>query len=110
MWLLRGLSHRTRPPDFAGRVALVHPDDRERVAESNRANRTEAYEFRVIHPDGQLRWLASRSTLLNDEQGRPLRRIGVNWDITEQREAETPCASARWPCATARPARAPWRA
>jgi len=89
MWLLRGLPPQERPPDFAGRIALVHPDDRERVAVSNRANRTEAYEFRVIHPDGQVRWLASRSTLLHDDQGRPLRRIGVNWDVTEQREAES---------------------
>jgi len=88
MWLLRGLEPRPQPPNFEARIALVHPDDRDRVAESNRANRTEAYEFRVVQPDGQVRWLASRSTLLHDDHGRALRRIGVNWDITEQREAE----------------------
>ncbi|MBK9361754.1 MAG: PAS domain-containing protein [Rubrivivax sp.] len=88
MWRLRGLEPQPRPPHFAARVALLHPDDRERVAEINRSSRVENYEFRVVWPDGQLRWLAARSALLHDEQGRPLRRIGVNWDITEQRAAE----------------------
>jgi signal transduction histidine kinase/CheY-like chemotaxis protein len=45
-------------------------------------------EFRVVLPDGRFRWLASRSTLVRDEQGRPLRFIGVNWDVTDRRTAE----------------------
>jgi CheY-like chemotaxis protein/PAS domain-containing protein len=88
MWLLRGLTPQPKPPRFDERVALLHPDDRERVAEINRSSGTESYEFRVVWPDGRVRWLAARSALLHDEQGRPLRRIGVNWDITEQRTAE----------------------
>ena len=47
-----------------------------------------SYEFRVRLPDGGWRWLASRSALLNDEQGRPVRRVGVNWDVTEAKQAE----------------------
>ena len=46
-------------------------------------------EFRVCWPDGQVRWLASRSVTLRDAQGQPLRRIGVNWDITDARMAQS---------------------
>ena len=45
-------------------------------------------EFRVVWPDGSIRWLASRSTPVRDEQGRTLRFIGVNWDVTDRRTAE----------------------
>ena len=33
-------------------------------------------------------WIASRSTAVRDEQGQPTRRIGVNWDITDMRNAQ----------------------
>ena len=47
-----------------------------------------AYEFRVRLPDGSYRWLASRSAPVLDESGRQVRRVGVNWDITENKNAE----------------------
>ena len=47
-----------------------------------------AYEFRVRLPDGSYRWLASRSAAVLDDAGRPARRVGVNWDITESKNAE----------------------
>ncbi|WP_369044502.1 PAS domain-containing protein, partial [Rubrivivax gelatinosus] len=45
-------------------------------------------EFRVVWPDGTVRWIAERSTVLPDAEGRPRRRIGVEWDITDRRAAE----------------------
>ena len=47
-----------------------------------------AYEFRVRLPDGSYRWLASRSAAVLDDAGRPARRVGVNWDVTESKNAE----------------------
>jgi PAS domain S-box-containing protein len=88
MWRLRGLQPHAQVPDAEQRLALVHPDDRERVSRINPGTETASYQFRILRPDGQQRWLASRAATLHDEQGRPLRRIGVNWDITAQREAE----------------------
>lgn len=88
MWRLRGLTLSQQPPDLEGRLALVHPDDRERIRAIGNGNLAGNYEFRVVWPDGRVRWLASRSTVLTDGQGRPQRRIGINWDITAQREAE----------------------
>lgn len=89
MWLLRGLAPRPQPLSYEERIALVHPDDRARMREINLGNSTPSYDFRILWPDGSVHWLASRATTLHDDQGRPTRRIGVNWDITAHREAET---------------------
>jgi PAS domain S-box-containing protein len=91
MWRLRGLAPRERAPSADERLAMVHPDDRrlarDRLERSMREGTSTSYEFRVLLPDGSVRWLASRSTPVRDEQGRVVRRIGVNWDITDNRTA-----------------------
>jgi signal transduction histidine kinase/CheY-like chemotaxis protein len=69
----------------------VHAEDRALVEEQIRLSREEDraayYEFRVLWPDGSCRWLASRSLPVRDERGRTRMRLGVNWDVTEAREA-----------------------
>jgi PAS domain S-box-containing protein len=91
MWLLRGRSVQPREMSFAERIACVHPDDAGWVREFNaRALRTHEplnFEFRVVWPDGSVHWLASRASTLFGDDGRPLRRIGVNWDVTAVRMA-----------------------
>jgi PAS domain S-box-containing protein len=44
--------------------------------------------FRIVLPDGRLRWLAGMSVARTDENGGVVERIGVNFDITEQKETE----------------------
>ena len=92
MFRLRGLSPRDTPPTREERMDLLHPDDAHVVLHSQQAalttNDSSAYEFRVRIPDGSYRWLASRSIPVRDERGHTLRRVGVNWDITESRSAE----------------------
>jgi PAS domain S-box-containing protein len=92
MWLLRGRPPEPRAMNQEERLACVHPDDRADIAAINRRSSelhlpTET-SFRVVWPDGQVRWLASRSQPLYDEQGVAVRQIGVNWDITDARTAE----------------------
>jgi PAS domain S-box-containing protein len=91
MFLLRGLPVADEPPTLEQMFSLVHPQDRQAARQRVRDTLTEdvprQYEFRVLLPGGEVRWLASRSVLLRDDHGRPMRRIGVNWDITETREA-----------------------
>jgi PAS domain S-box-containing protein len=82
---------------FGGRLSnweeLVHPDDRaEAVSACVRAVNERSdlnTEFRIIRPDGQVRWIAARAKVYCDEQGRPQRMIGVNVDTTERRNVET---------------------
>ena len=92
MFRLRGLEPRPTPPGRAERLALVHPEDAAIVLDASdeawAASATTAYEFRVRLPDGSHRWLASRSAAVLDEFGRQVRRVGVNWDITESKNAE----------------------
>jgi signal transduction histidine kinase/ActR/RegA family two-component response regulator len=92
MFHLRGLAPSDRVPSREERMAMVHPDDLPRVLDARpgaeRAPLASSYEFRIRLPDGSWRWLASRSALVNDETGRALRRVGVNWDVTEAKQAE----------------------
>jgi len=46
------------------------------------------YEFRVILPDGRVRWLRGQARFFYDECGAPERMIGVNIDIDAQKQAE----------------------
>jgi signal transduction histidine kinase len=89
---LRGLAPRETAPSREEWMALVHPDDvsvvLEGKADAAAALLPMAYEFRVRLPDGSYRWLASRSAAVLDDAGRPARRVGVNWDVTESKNAE----------------------
>ena len=83
-----------RPGEFAGTQQiwenLVHPEDRpeatRQVRQAMETGKFEA-EWRVVWPDGTLRWLAGRAWVFKDEAGKPLRLIGVNIDITEAKQA-----------------------
>jgi signal transduction histidine kinase len=92
MFHLRDLAPRGMALNREERLALVHPDDLHLVVDAfaglHGNNGPSAYEFRVRLPDGSYRWLASRSTLLRDERGQPVKRVGVNWDVTEAKSAE----------------------
>jgi len=69
----------------------LHPDDRaghgRQMHAALAADGPTNTEFRVVWPDGTVRWLASRSTPVRDENGRTHARIGINWDITDARNA-----------------------
>jgi PAS domain S-box-containing protein len=91
MFHLRGLEPQPQAPDAAGRMAEVHPDDRAAVRAAHAlaaAGAPASYEYRVRWPDGSQRWLAARAVPLADEHGATERLIGVNWDITEARNAD----------------------
>ncbi len=72
-------------------LEAVHPDDRPRVV---RAFATVAdpdgfsEQWRVLHPDGEIRWVAGRAWMVRDGDGRALRLVGVGQDITELRHAQ----------------------
>jgi PAS domain S-box-containing protein len=71
---------------------VIHPDDRAAAIESMRsaafAGPDVVNEFRVVLPDGRLRWLRARAHADLDEHGQPIRVSGVFIDITKAKEAE----------------------
>ncbi len=91
MWRLRGLEPQPEVPAVEVLWLWLHPEDRERTLqaylEAEREGAPLDSEFRVMLPDGRVRWLASRSAEVRDAGGRR-RRIGVNWDVTAARTAE----------------------
>jgi hypothetical protein len=92
MWILRGRAPQPSAMAEAERFACVHPEDLDSVKrflhEPATAGATVDQEFRVLWPDGSVHWLASRSLELRDELSGEVRRIGVNWDVTDRRMAE----------------------
>src|SRR5262249_278459 len=70
----------------------VHPDDLQRLdAERDSTfneRRTELVsEFRIIRPDGEVRWIETRALITYDVAGHACRMLGVYIDIAERRQA-----------------------
>ena len=91
MFALRGMN---RPPGLVQRrdmLQWLHPEDiahfDQHLQSALAQDGPTDMAFRIVRPDGQCRWLASRSMPVRDAQGRTVRRIGINWDITDTREA-----------------------
>ncbi len=73
-------------------MALVHPDDRAHVeaimqAGLSRGGGSEV-EFRILCPDGSIRWIYNRNHASRERAGAPLIVTGANLDITQRKLAE----------------------
>ena len=89
---LLGLEPGSVVPSYERFLDCMHPEDRfgyeltgyDAVLEG----RTIESEFRIIQPNGAVRWLANRGEVVRNKQGQPCRAAGALIDITEQREAQ----------------------
>jgi PAS domain S-box-containing protein len=72
--------------------ALLHPDDidatRAVIAHFEAGAQSFETEFRIIRPDGEMRWCAGTAAATIDKDGRIVRVSGVTVDITERKRAE----------------------
>ncbi len=70
----------------------LHPDDLITAMEETRkavaGEKDYELEFRVIHPDGSMRFIRSNATVIRESGGRAVRMIGMNQDITERKLLE----------------------
>jgi PAS domain S-box-containing protein len=89
---IHGLEPGTFPGTFEAYQSDIHPDDRQRVlrtvSESIEQQKAHVLEYRIIAPDGSVRWLEARGRLFFDDAGRPERLIGICVDATERKQAE----------------------
>jgi PAS domain S-box-containing protein len=73
-------------------LANVHPQDRAplqaKMSSGLHRSGDLELEYRLIHPDGSIRWVLSRGHTYFDESGKPVRRTGVGVDMTGQRQLE----------------------
>lgn len=68
---------------------MVHPEDRppsEAVSRTLHEGLPAEWEFRIIRPNGRIRWISTRSELLMDSEGHPVRSVGVSFDVTKRHE------------------------
>ena len=85
-----------KPDQFDGTAEafyeFIQPEDRVSIREATR-NAIECrspygVEFRIIRPDGELRWIRSQGRVICDQSDQPSRVLGVVWDITHLKHAE----------------------
>lgn len=70
---------------------LVHPDDQDSIdelAEKLATERSAQFQYRLIRPNGQVRWVSGRGKTTFDESGTPVRVFGVLQDVTDQHALE----------------------
>ena len=91
------------PEDFSGAydawLKTLHPDDLMRAeAEISSAvlgGHGYSHEFRIIRKDGSVRFIKAESQIFCDSEGNSQRMIGVNIDITAQKESEMELIAAK---------------
>jgi PAS domain S-box-containing protein len=88
-YALLGLEPGKVEPSYAEINARTHPEDRRPpgqidhvLAQALPINRT----FRIIRPDGRVRWILGRGEILVDAQGAPQRSVGIAFDVTHHHE------------------------
>ncbi|MBD3315248.1 MAG: PAS domain-containing protein [Chitinivibrionales bacterium] len=88
-----GLSPKEFDGTFEAVAERVHPEDfdcwRENVRTCIEDGKEHAIDFRIVRPDGTIRWVGAYGDTERDAGGRPLCLTGVAMDITERKIAET---------------------
>ncbi|HWQ57834.1 MAG TPA: PAS domain S-box protein [Clostridia bacterium] len=73
-------------------VARLHPDDLARCVEETtqalNGDREYDTEFRICLPDGNTKYIKAFGSVIRDAQGNPIRMVGINYDITEEKRLE----------------------
>jgi two-component system sensor histidine kinase UhpB len=71
-------------------ITSIHPDDRDAAAAvlMNARDKEFEVEYRIVRPDGGIRWIRDRGFPVRDEQGKVVRFAGLAEDITERRQFE----------------------
>ena len=93
MYELYGLNPESFGAAYEAWETGVHPDDqlasRTAIQQALNGDKDFDTEFRVMWPDGTVRHIEAHAMVQRDPEGHPLRMIGVNWDITQRKQAET---------------------
>jgi formate hydrogenlyase transcriptional activator len=85
--------------NFESFMDRIHPDDRDHVKESIRQS-MEAWEllhveYRIVHPDGSIRWIVARGRSYPGGDGLPERLMGVSNDVTRRKTMELQLSESR---------------
>ena len=87
-----GLDPEQGEPPYEDMIEMIHPDDRDRYQAT--LERTLCFgdplliAFRIVQPNGTMRYLKTRAEVEFDDFGFPARLFGVVIDITDRKQAE----------------------
>jgi two-component system sensor kinase FixL len=77
---------------FEDFMSQVHPDDcsriRQTINDAIRDAKDYESEYRIVLPDGIVRWMSTRGSIQFDSAGKPSRLLGISIDITARKQAE----------------------
>jgi len=92
MYELYGIHRSTFLGTYQAWYQRVHPDDRDKVeafvAQALADEPEFTHEFRVVWPDGQIRYLRASALIQRNSSGQAERMVGINFDVTKRRLAE----------------------
>jgi PAS domain S-box-containing protein len=88
-----GMAPGTFPGTHQAWLDRVHPADRQAAADQlsrwlEKRGRENQMEYRIVRPNGEVRWVNNRGVATYDADGRPVRVIGTTIDVTDRRRAE----------------------
>ncbi len=92
MYKLFGIKEEDFASTYDAYENIIHPDDRDhvdqRLAKAISGERSYDTEFRILWPNGSIRYIRAIGKVLKNEDGIPIRVVGANWDYTELRHTE----------------------
>ena len=85
-----------QPHEFSGTfksfLERVHLEDqllvRQTIERAYQDHRPFSFDYRIVRPDGDVRWVHGRGRVQLDDSGHPVRMLGTAQEITERRQAE----------------------
>jgi len=92
MYELYGLSNSDFKSSFDAWLNCIHPEDRSYILEATeqvlQGKQEYNVEFRIVQPSGEIRFLKGYGIIKRNQQGEPVWMIGVNFDISDRKQAE----------------------
>jgi PAS domain S-box-containing protein len=99
MFTLYGVEKKKFENTYETWLKAIHPDDVNRADEeiklAIRGEKDFNTEFQICRPDGTVHNIRALAIVQHDNSGKPLRIIGTNWDITDQKKTEAVLLNAR---------------
>jgi len=87
-----GVNQDTINNSYSTWLNIMHPADRKGFLDYSEKILNKGgdinVEFRIIRKDGSIRWIKSKGEVVYDSKGKPLKMVGVNYDITDQKTSE----------------------
>ena len=96
--VMMGFAPDSQPQSRDDWLACLHPQDRDRARDYFDASISGTQDhlrdsWRIVRPDGEVRWFLEAARIFRDEHGRAVRVVGVNVDIHDQKQLEAQVAA-----------------